>query len=40
MCTKKGLQEKNVTMLEYNAYYLFQRLDESMLLLTSGRVSM
>jgi hypothetical protein len=27
-------------MLEYNVYYLFQRPDESMLLLTSGRLSM
>jgi hypothetical protein len=33
-------REKNITMLEYNAYYLFQRPNESMLLLTSGHLSM
>jgi hypothetical protein len=36
----KNYKRKNVTMLEYNEYYLFQCLDESMLLLTSGRLSM
>jgi hypothetical protein len=33
-------KRKNITMLEYNSYYLFQWLNESMLLLTSGRLSM
>jgi queuine/archaeosine tRNA-ribosyltransferase len=37
---KNDYKRKNVTMLEYNAYYLFQRPDESMLLLTSGHLSM
>jgi hypothetical protein len=37
---KNDYKRKNITMLEYNAYYLFQRPDESMLLLTSGRLSM
>jgi hypothetical protein len=33
-------KRKNITMLEYNAYYLFQQPNESMLLLMSGRLSM
>jgi hypothetical protein len=33
-------KEKNITMLEYNVYYLFQCPDESMSLLTSGRLSL
>jgi hypothetical protein len=36
----KDYKRKNITMLEYNLYYLFQRPDESMLLLTSGHLSM
>jgi hypothetical protein len=40
-CVRKNdCKRKNVTMLEYNAYYLSQWPDESMLLLTSGHLSM
>jgi hypothetical protein len=36
-CVRKNdYKRKNVTMLEYNAYYLFQRSNESILLLTTG----
>jgi hypothetical protein len=38
-CTD-NCKRKNVTMLEYYVYYLFQRPDESMMLLTAGRLSM
>jgi hypothetical protein len=36
----KEYKRKNVTMLEYYAYYLFQRPNESMTILTSGRLSL
>jgi hypothetical protein len=36
----KEYKRKNVTMLEYYAYYLFQHPDESMTLLTSCHLSL